>query len=308
MYFLYKKSHFFQVMHPSATGLEAGQEIQVKYFGRDSVSGAVRLSRKVLMAATTTAVKQLRASVAAKKEYNSYHEADDRPSVRKISPAAIKLDEVDLIFQPDVNGEPSLPLVEPSEPTEPEHSLPVMSVEPISLAEPAVDEKDMNLEGLLAHDRWSYEKEPRVSVQDNPDETKPIKASVFTRLMAAKTTGSVADLIGTMKVSPGRRIFHDKTKYKNASDFSDMVNREFEFRPGYSSDTLVLSARKQRQINQMSSNDGSDDHVLIRRFRNMRGWRNMKRIFSDWQISIMSKEYRKIKSDYKKAQRLLDQV
>ena len=39
-------------MHPSALGLEAGQEIQVKYFGRDPVSGGMRLSRRVLMAAT----------------------------------------------------------------------------------------------------------------------------------------------------------------------------------------------------------------------------------------------------------------
>ena len=39
-------------MHPSALGLEAGQEILVKYFGRDPVSGGLRLSRRVLMAAT----------------------------------------------------------------------------------------------------------------------------------------------------------------------------------------------------------------------------------------------------------------
>lgn len=38
--------------HPSALGLEVGQEIQVKYFGRDPVSGFMRLSRKVLQPAT----------------------------------------------------------------------------------------------------------------------------------------------------------------------------------------------------------------------------------------------------------------
>ncbi|XP_012276003.1 polyribonucleotide nucleotidyltransferase 1, mitochondrial [Orussus abietinus] len=37
-----------QVNHPSALGLEVGQELQVKYFGRDPVSGVMRLSRKVL--------------------------------------------------------------------------------------------------------------------------------------------------------------------------------------------------------------------------------------------------------------------
>lgn len=34
--------------HPSCLGLEVGQEISVKYFGPDPVSGRIRLSRKVL--------------------------------------------------------------------------------------------------------------------------------------------------------------------------------------------------------------------------------------------------------------------
>ncbi|XP_026480125.1 polyribonucleotide nucleotidyltransferase 1, mitochondrial-like [Ctenocephalides felis] len=38
-----------KVSHPSALGLEVGNEIQVKYFGRDPVSGLIRLSRKVLL-------------------------------------------------------------------------------------------------------------------------------------------------------------------------------------------------------------------------------------------------------------------
>jgi len=37
-----------KIAHPSALNLEVGQEIQVKYFGRDPVSGFMRLSRKVL--------------------------------------------------------------------------------------------------------------------------------------------------------------------------------------------------------------------------------------------------------------------
>lgn len=40
-----------KVAHPSALGIELGQEIQVKYFGRDPVSGLMRLSRKVLQTA-----------------------------------------------------------------------------------------------------------------------------------------------------------------------------------------------------------------------------------------------------------------
>ncbi|KAJ3646013.1 hypothetical protein Zmor_023625 [Zophobas morio] len=39
-----------KVAHPSALDLQVGQEIQVKYFGRDPVSGLMRLSRKVLQA------------------------------------------------------------------------------------------------------------------------------------------------------------------------------------------------------------------------------------------------------------------
>lgn len=37
-----------KILHPSAIGLEVGQDLNVKYFGRDPVSGAMRLSRKVL--------------------------------------------------------------------------------------------------------------------------------------------------------------------------------------------------------------------------------------------------------------------
>ncbi|XP_015121902.1 polyribonucleotide nucleotidyltransferase 1, mitochondrial [Diachasma alloeum] len=40
------------VVHPSALNIEVGQELQVKYFGRDPVSGSMRLSRKVLQTAS----------------------------------------------------------------------------------------------------------------------------------------------------------------------------------------------------------------------------------------------------------------
>ncbi|XP_043843848.1 polyribonucleotide nucleotidyltransferase 1, mitochondrial isoform X2 [Dromiciops gliroides] len=48
-----------KVKHPSALGLEVGQEIQVKYFGRDPADGRMRLSRKVLQAPATNVIKTL---------------------------------------------------------------------------------------------------------------------------------------------------------------------------------------------------------------------------------------------------------
>lgn len=41
-----------KIHHPSVLGLEVGQDIQVKYFGRDPVSGQIRISRKVLQKPT----------------------------------------------------------------------------------------------------------------------------------------------------------------------------------------------------------------------------------------------------------------
>jgi polyribonucleotide nucleotidyltransferase len=48
-----------KIAHPSALGIEIGQEIQVKYFGRDPVSGFMRLSRKVLQSPVSSIVKSL---------------------------------------------------------------------------------------------------------------------------------------------------------------------------------------------------------------------------------------------------------
>ncbi|KAK1170489.1 polyribonucleotide nucleotidyltransferase 1, mitochondrial-like [Acipenser oxyrinchus oxyrinchus] len=48
-----------RIKHPSALGLEVGQQIQVKYFGRDPTDGRMRLSRKVLQSPTATVVKTL---------------------------------------------------------------------------------------------------------------------------------------------------------------------------------------------------------------------------------------------------------
>ena len=43
-----------KINHPSALGFEVGQEIQIKYFGRDPASGAMRMSRKVLQTTNST--------------------------------------------------------------------------------------------------------------------------------------------------------------------------------------------------------------------------------------------------------------
>ncbi|XP_025601917.2 polyribonucleotide nucleotidyltransferase 1, mitochondrial [Athalia rosae] len=48
-----------KIDHPSALNFEVGQEMQVKYFGRDPVSGAMRLSRKVLQSTGIASVRNL---------------------------------------------------------------------------------------------------------------------------------------------------------------------------------------------------------------------------------------------------------
>uniref|UniRef100_A0A8C5IQN6 polyribonucleotide nucleotidyltransferase n=1 Tax=Junco hyemalis TaxID=40217 RepID=A0A8C5IQN6_JUNHY len=48
-----------KIKHPSALGLEVGQEIQVKYFGRDPTDGRMRLSRKVLQSPASSSLKTL---------------------------------------------------------------------------------------------------------------------------------------------------------------------------------------------------------------------------------------------------------
>lgn len=48
-----------QINHPSALGIEEGHEIQVKYFGRDPVSGIMRLSRKVLQGPSSSPARSI---------------------------------------------------------------------------------------------------------------------------------------------------------------------------------------------------------------------------------------------------------
>jgi polyribonucleotide nucleotidyltransferase len=55
-----------KVAHPSALGLNIGDELQVKYFGRDPVSGLMRLSRKVLQSPAMSVVRNLdRSSISS---------------------------------------------------------------------------------------------------------------------------------------------------------------------------------------------------------------------------------------------------
>ena len=46
-----------KISHPSALGLTPGQELQVKYYGRDPATGQVRISRKVLTVGAASTVK-----------------------------------------------------------------------------------------------------------------------------------------------------------------------------------------------------------------------------------------------------------
>lgn len=56
-----------KVAHPSALGLEVGQEISVKYFGRDPVSGRMRVSRKVLQSLPSPVAKDLSGGASSNK-------------------------------------------------------------------------------------------------------------------------------------------------------------------------------------------------------------------------------------------------
>lgn len=47
-----------KVNHASALGMEVGQEVSVKYFGRDPATGQIRLSRKVLYSPATTIIRK----------------------------------------------------------------------------------------------------------------------------------------------------------------------------------------------------------------------------------------------------------
>lgn len=54
-----------KVNHPSALGLQEGQEVKVKYFGRDPVNGRMRLSRKALHGPASSVLRNIGAKGAA---------------------------------------------------------------------------------------------------------------------------------------------------------------------------------------------------------------------------------------------------
>merc|ERR1719312_1434209 len=55
-----------KIAHPSALGLSVGQDLQVKYYGRDPATGQMRLSRKALTISSAAAVKNLQAATKRK--------------------------------------------------------------------------------------------------------------------------------------------------------------------------------------------------------------------------------------------------
>ncbi|XP_040207092.1 polyribonucleotide nucleotidyltransferase 1, mitochondrial [Rana temporaria] len=63
-----------KIRHSSALGFEVGQQIQVKYFGRDPTDGRMRLSRKVLQSPASTVTQTL-------SDRNSITMENDNPSL-----------------------------------------------------------------------------------------------------------------------------------------------------------------------------------------------------------------------------------
>ena len=72
-----------QIDHPSALGLNAGDDLQVKYFGRDPVSGTMRLSRKILL--STGGIGPVRNMIATEKDEKRTGIWDVRPMKALIS-------------------------------------------------------------------------------------------------------------------------------------------------------------------------------------------------------------------------------
>ncbi|XP_072181940.1 polyribonucleotide nucleotidyltransferase 1, mitochondrial-like [Diadema setosum] len=74
-----------RVNHPSALKLEVGQEIPVKFFGRDPVSGKMRLSRKALMAPASTVIRNLNATRDTSVSSSSSSSSSSSPSTESSS-------------------------------------------------------------------------------------------------------------------------------------------------------------------------------------------------------------------------------
>ncbi|CAF0983900.1 unnamed protein product [Adineta steineri] len=70
-----------KVDHPSALGLNVGDDLQVKYFGRDPVSGTMRLSRKILL--STGGIGPVRNMISTEKDEKRPGIWDTRSSVNE---------------------------------------------------------------------------------------------------------------------------------------------------------------------------------------------------------------------------------
>lgn len=51
--------YLIQVAHPADLGFDVGHEIKVKFFGKDPVSGYMRLSRKVITSTASDKIVDL---------------------------------------------------------------------------------------------------------------------------------------------------------------------------------------------------------------------------------------------------------
>ncbi|XP_023328029.1 polyribonucleotide nucleotidyltransferase 2, mitochondrial [Eurytemora carolleeae] len=72
-----------KIQHPSVLGLKVGENLQVKYYGRDPATGQMRLSRKVLAVSSAAAVKNLQKST---KPLQSSAKREDVPDNSAINP------------------------------------------------------------------------------------------------------------------------------------------------------------------------------------------------------------------------------
>jgi polyribonucleotide nucleotidyltransferase len=72
-----------KIGHPSALGLEVGQEITVKYFGRDPVNGLMRLSRKVLQSPASAFVKNMDRSNSSNVSSNNNNNNNNSKTIGK---------------------------------------------------------------------------------------------------------------------------------------------------------------------------------------------------------------------------------
>jgi len=87
-----------KIHHPSALNLKVGQDLQVKYFGRDPVSGQMRLSRKALTVSSTAAVRNLQRSMKRKDDQELSPQPDPGETVTRHPTFVINENKDDFVF------------------------------------------------------------------------------------------------------------------------------------------------------------------------------------------------------------------